>query len=342
MTHEWWQSVWASRGLTAIALWPLSRVYALLAWLDRVSFQCGLRKIRVSSVPVVVIGNLTVGGTGKSPLVAWLCEALLQEGLRPGIVSRGYGGQIRDLPHRVTLDDTAARVGDEPLMLAQQTGRPVCVCSRRSAAVAMLEASGEVDVVLSDDGLQHHAMARHVEIVVVDQARGFGNRWRLPAGPLRDSVQRMEAVDTVVYQRRPGSTEDSDVASFVLKATDCRLLNSGDAVALSSFAGQRVHAVAAIGRPMRFFETLELAGVEVIQHALPDHHPLQPSDVTFSDELAVLITAKDAVKLDVDGLSSPVHVVQTQLLPSPALLKATESLVSRLRSCPASLQEVDS
>lgn len=324
-------------------LWPLSRIYAMFAWVDKATYRTGLRKVQASSLPVVVVGNLSVGGTGKSPLVSWLCEQFAQRGLRTGIVSRGYGGQVRQGAHRVSADDLASFVGDEPLMLARQTGRPVCVARRRSAAVALHEQAGDIDVVLSDDGLQHHAMARDIEIVVIDDARGFGNRWRLPAGPLREHASRVDEVDLVVHQRQPGVPEESGVASFVLGIDSCRHLASNERVPVSHFAGQTVHAVAAIGRPARFFETLRLANIEVIEHPLPDHHPLQVSDLRFGDSHAVLITAKDAVKLDAQQMGDvAAHVVDTRLLPSTALRSAIDTLVVDLsKHCSNAQESVD-
>ena len=321
-------AVWASRGPWAILLLPLSGLYAALAWLDRWSFQSGLRKVYRSRLPVVIVGNLSVGGTGKSPLTAWLCKQLAAAGVRPGIVSRGYGGQVRNQAHRVRLTDSPALVGDEPLMLAQQTQMPVVVCGKRALAVALLEQSGEVDVIVSDDGLQHHAMARDVEIVVIDQARGFGNGFYLPAGPMRESSHRLNSVDHVVYQRQPATDEKPAELSFLLDVTEAIGLTSGEMTPLADYQGQHVHAVAAIGHPARFFDVLRSYGLKVIEHPLPDHHPLKPSDVCFDNAYPVLVTSKDAVKLDASNQQlQHVQVVPAILQPSTRLQHITADLL---------------
>lgn len=333
MKGSWLQAAWQTRGLTALALWPLSQVFAALAAIDRRLYTSGFRAIHPSALPVVVVGNLSVGGTGKSPLTAWLCQQFETAGLRPGIVSRGHGGSAGDHAHRVQLDDPASLVGDEPLMLARQTRVPVCVCRKRAQAVALLERSGEVDVVLSDDGLQHHAMQRDVEIVVIDAARGLGNGFRLPAGPLRESPARLSTVDHVVYQRPPGTEASPELASFVLQLSQVTALNTGEASSLSRYRGKRVHAVAGIGRPERFFAALRLYGLHVIEHALPDHHPLSIGDVSFDDNHLVLVTSKDAVKLDArDARCAHVHVVPAELVASTALQAMSDCLVERLHS----------
>ncbi len=323
--------VWATRGPLALALLPLSALYAALAGLNRWTYQSGLRTVYRSHLPIVIVGNLSVGGTGKSPLTAWLCNQLLAHGVRPGIVSRGYGGRVRDQAHRVQTTDSADLVGDEPLMLARLTQVPVCVCRKRARAIALLEQSGEVDVILSDDGLQHHAMARDVEIVVVDKARGFGNGFRLPAGPMRESPQRVSVVDYLIYQRQPGTAEVPDEPSFVLDVTTVRNVSTGKESDLSEYKGRPVHAVAGIGRPARFFDALRQHGLDVIEHPLPDHHPLQPSDVCFDNTHPVFVTSKDAVKLDAkDARLHHVHEVPAVLHASTGLQRLVNKLLEDL------------
>ncbi len=332
MTAAGWQSIWSSRGPMACLLWPVSQLYRSLAALDRALYRMGVRRVEPSRLPVLVVGNIGVGGTGKSPLTAWLCEQLAAAGLRPGIVSRGYGGSHAGAAHRVSDHDEASVVGDEPLMLAHMTGVPVSVCRRRAEAVEQLASSGEVDVVVSDDGLQHHAMARDIEIVVVDAVTGFGNGWLLPAGPLRESTDRLDSVDLVVYQCGAGMDAPTSRASFELALTNCRSLTSGTSERVTRFAGQRVHAVAAIGRPARFFDALRSVGIDVIEHPLPDHHPITPEDVAFDDPMPVLVTQKDAIKLQ--SIHSPldkVYTVETRLQPSTQLRDACDQLVDQLR-----------
>jgi len=252
--------------------------------------------------PVVVVGNLTVGGTGKTPLVAWLAQRLTAQGLRVGIVSRGYGRSF-DEPHLVEADSSWGAVGDEPLLLRRRTGCLTVVGRERVAAAKALVAHG-VDVILSDDGLQHLRLARDCEIVVVDGSRGFGNGRLLPAGPLREPVSRLLRSDITVVNGRaehPSLLRARQVAgSTVLAMTRasgnaCRV-DSGAAQPLESFRGQRVHAVAGIGNPSRFFRDLREHGIEVLEHPFPDHHPFEAHELEFGDALPVLMTEKDAVK----------------------------------------------
>jgi tetraacyldisaccharide 4'-kinase len=245
-------------------------------------------------VPVIVVGNLTVGGTGKTPLVLWLVEFLRSHGYRPGIVSRGYGSRA-SAPQAVANASDPMLVGDEPVLLAQRAQCPVWVGTRRAdTARALLTARPDCDVIISDDGLQHYALRRDVELVVVDGDRGFGNRMLLPAGPLRESLSRLKSVDAVVInggKTRPGEF------SMRLAGDVFRNLGDGKATAQAAdFLGKRVHAVAGIGNPGRFFAHLRQLGLDVVEHAFPDHHAFQPQELQFADADAILMTEKDAVK----------------------------------------------
>jgi tetraacyldisaccharide 4'-kinase len=289
--HDWLIDTWYGGTRRGLWLWPLAALYAFASAVDRALYRLGLRRVYTAPVAVVVIGNLTVGGTGKTPLVLWLGERLRERGLRVGIVSRGYGRGGAGA-RRVTPDDAPAEVGDEPALVSRRLGVPVAVAAARRDAVRLIE--GECDVILSDDGLQHHALARDVEIAVVDGRRGLGNGWRLPAGPLREATSRLDRVDAVVVNgagyTRPGALR-MDVAPtrFVELAT-------GRTAAPESFAGQRVHGVAALGHPERFFALLRKLGVEPQEHRFRDHHAFTPMDIAFGDSLPVLMTEKDAVK----------------------------------------------
>jgi len=252
--------------------------------------------------PVIVVGNLTVGGTGKTPLVAWLAERLSRLGLRVGIVSRGYGRSF-DEPHLVEPDSSWREVGDEPLLLRRRTGCLTIVGRERVAAAQALVAHG-VDVIVADDGLQHLQLARDCEIVVVDGSRGFGNGRLLPAGPLREPASRAQRVDVTVVngeaehrsleQQRPAATS---FITMIMVAGNARRIDDGAPERpLESFRGERVHAVAGIGNPSRFFRDLHQQGIDIVEHAFADHHPFTERDLEFGDSLPVLMTEKDAVK----------------------------------------------
>jgi tetraacyldisaccharide 4'-kinase len=241
-------------------------------------------------VPVIVIGNLSVGGTGKTPLTIAVVAALRARGYRPGVVSRGYGGSQRE---PLLLGDTPdpAQVGDEPCLI-HASGVPVAVGRDRPAAARLLFDAG-CNVLVADDGLQHYRLARDVEICVIDGVRRFGNRRLLPAGPLREPPSRLQRVDLRVCNG--GVAQDGEYP-MQLCGGDVVALDDGRTQPLASFGGQRVHAVAAIGNPQRFFDSLRAAGIDTIEHAFADHHDFAATDLDFADDLPVLMTDKDAVK----------------------------------------------
>lgn len=288
---------------------PLSWLFGLIVAVRRAAYRRRLFAVHRASVPVIVVGNLSVGGTGKSPFVAWLVAQLSARGFHPGVLARGYGAPVQGAV-RVTATSTAAMVGDEAVMLAQSTGSPVVVAPRRADGAKLLEHLG-VDCIVCDDGLQHLALARDLEIVLVDAARGFGNGRLLPAGPLRESVRRLNSVDFVVVQGARVEAAGTDVprawqgwhGTFAMRLAQQYVIPvSAAPVAASSsrtiesFAGQSVHAVAGIGHPARFFAALRAAGLRPIEHPFADHHAFRPEDISFDDNLPVLMTAKDAVK----------------------------------------------
>jgi tetraacyldisaccharide 4'-kinase len=283
---------WYRRGLLPWLLWPVSIVFGIAVALRRILYFLRVLKSAHPGIPVIVVGNLTVGGSGKTPLVIWIAEFLKSKGWSPGIVSRGYGARITE-PRAATLAAEAAEVGDEPILLSRRSGCPVWVGADRVQVAARLRAAhGDVNVLVLDDGLQHYAVRRDLEIAVVD-ARGFGNGFLLPAGPLREPKSRLRAVDAVVSHAAPvkgfGMTLQGDVLH---RMTDAR-----ERQPLKAFAGQRVHAVAGIGDPNRFFLHQGKAGLKVVPHPFPDHHPFTPRDLEFGDDAPVLLTEKDAVKL---------------------------------------------
>lgn len=286
-------SLWQSRNLVSVLLLPLSLVFATLAFLRRSAYRLGIRKIHRFDVPLVVVGNITVGGTGKTPLVVWLVRFLRDQGLRPGIVSRGYRGTARHWPQQVRPDSDPTVVGDEAVLLAAQAACPVCVGPDRAEAVRALCRHTDINIAISDDGLQHYAMDRDLEIAVIDGDRRFGNGFMLPAGPLRESRGRLDQVDMVVVN---GSGGDGEYSMKLDQPTVYRLKGEADGRSLAHFGRAAVHAVAGIGNPERFFSLLERHGVDIQRHAFPDHHAYRAEDLSFADSMPVLMTDKDAVK----------------------------------------------
>ena len=284
---------WYRRGAIAWLLWPVSLVFGVLVLVRRVLYKLRILGSKHPGIPVIVVGNVTVGGTGKTPLVIWIAEFLKAKGWSPGIVSRGYKGKGEG-PRAATIADDAAQVGDEPILLSRRSGCPVWVGADRLAAIAGLRgANPDVDVLILDDGLQHYRLRRDLEIAVVD-GRGVGNGFLLPAGPLREPAWRLRTVDAVVAN---GLGRKADFTMMLAGEELHRMTDARERRPLTAFAGQRVHAVAGIGDPKRFFLQLGAAGLKVLPHPFPDHHPFQPRDLEFGDGLPVLMTEKDAVKL---------------------------------------------
>src|SRR5699024_4129312 len=276
----------------SLLLAPLSLLYAGVISVRRLAYRQGwLRSTRVA-VPVLVVGNITVGGSGKTPLTAYIARELGRRGLHVGIISRGYGGRSEHYPLHVTGDSDATLVGDEPLLLAQRGAATVVVDPVRARGAQWLVEYHGVDVIVADDGLQHYALARDAEIAVVDGGRGYGNGWLLPAGPLREPQSRLRTVDLQLVQAANGD--------FTLLPDAVRPLSvdaeTGQGRDLDTFAGQSVHAIAAIGAPARFFALLRAHGIDVIEHAFADHHAFSADDILFADQHPVLMTEKDAVK----------------------------------------------
>lgn len=284
---------WYTRRPWLILLTPVSFIYCLGMRLRWLCYRAGLLSCERLPVPVVVVGNLTVGGTGKTPLVGWLARHLQQAGYRPGIVARGYRGKARHWPQQVRADSDPVMVGDEAVMLAGMSNCPMAVGPQRvQAAQALLEHSG-CDVIISDDGLQHYALQRDIEIAVIDGVRRLGNGFCLPAGPLREPASRLRRVDLLVVN---GLGNHGEYPMRMRTPHALRLNNENDVRELADFRGQQVHAVAGIGNPERFFGALRQAGMHVAEHVFPNHHGYTSRDVDFDDDLPVLMTAKDAVK----------------------------------------------
>lgn len=282
-------SLWYSRHPLRWVLYPFSLLYRGV-----VALRCVyLKRFKQEHVPVpiIVVGNLTVGGVGKTPLVIAIAQHFTARGLRVGVVSRGYGAKIKHFPHEVCVDDTAHDVGDEPLLLAQKTQVPVVIAPKRMDAVNYLIEQHQVDLIISDDGLQHYNMGRSIEIAVMDGKRGLGNRLCLPAGPLRESPKRLKKVDIVVVNGAdwPGAYRFDLVPDAVIK------LINGDKVQLDCLKSEYVAAVAGIGHPERFFDTLTGLGLTYKPYVFPDHHRFVSADFNLPERVCVM-TEKDAVK----------------------------------------------
>jgi tetraacyldisaccharide 4'-kinase len=292
----WYGPAWRS-----IPLWPLAAIFGVGVATRRALYASGLLHSAKVGVPVVVVGNLTVGGTGKTPVAAWLARELTRRGRRVGVVLRGYGGKHSGRVRVVAADDDPADVGDEALLHARLRPHVVVIGADRVAAARVAEEEG-AEVVVCDDGLQHLGLARDYEIVVVDAARGFGNGLLLPAGPLREPARRLERADAVVLTRRgPGGAarvhpRHPFLAEAALTPGAAVNLLSGSKRELASFTGKRVHAVAAVGNPQAFFDALRAVGLDLVEHPLPDHAPIDPTAPPFPVEATVLMTEKDAVK----------------------------------------------
>jgi tetraacyldisaccharide 4'-kinase len=312
---------WYREPLTFLSfcLLPLSLIFRAVVYVRRALYQHGFKKVFNAPVPVIVVGNITVGGTGKTPLVIWLANFLRNQGYKPGIVSRGYGGD--GVLKAVTPAMLAVNSGDEALLMARRTGCPVVTGVNRVAAVQKLLAENDCDIVISDDGLQHYRLGRQVEIALVDGVRRFGNESLLPAGPLREPISRLQQVDFIVTQQQAREDEfEMQLAGDELVS----LLDADKTKSLQDFQGSRVHAVAAIGNPQRFYASLREAGLVVIEHNFPDHYHFVRRDLDFTDDLPVIMTEKDAVKCIAIASANhwylPVDAVVTSLF-SDQLLK---------------------
>lgn len=320
----------------AAALWPASRVFAALAWLRRLAYRTGLLARARAGVPVLVVGNLVAGGSGKTPIALWIAQQARAAGAHPALLARGWGGSAQGA-REVNLAASPDEVGDEPLLLARRSGLPVWIGRDRASAVDALRARHpDVDLVVLDDGLQHYRLARDLELAVVD-ARGFGNGWRLPAGPLREAPARLASVDAVLahgidparLRAFAGAVPVFTVslAGAVLE----RLIDAGDRRPASAFAASPVHAVAGIGDPSRFFRHLEGLGLRVLPHAFPDHHRFCAADLAFGDDLPVVMTEKDAVKCR--AFAHAAHwMLPVDAVPEPAFRDWLLARLEHLRS----------
>ncbi len=320
-----WNQRWYGDKKPALMYRLLAALFAALSGFRRALYRWKIFKTHHFKVPVIVVGNITVGGGGKTPMVIYLARQLLNKGRRVGIVSRGYGGQRKVEPMLVTPGADAAASGDEPLLMAKTLNIPVVVGKNRAQAVKTLIRQHSVDVVLSDDGLQHVAMGRDAEIVMLDADRQLGNGYLLPAGPLREKPERLEQADLVVYKGE-GAGE-----LFYTHHIDCiyRLNQPKNTRSIDSLRSQKIIAMAGIANPEGFFNMLSAKGLAVVKQPKADHHVFTADD--FSDEYVTLITEKDAVKC-ANIQHADVWVVKSRIEPSPKTIEAIETLFNRVLS----------
>lgn len=283
---------WYQRNLLVICLLPIAWVFCLLVTIRRYLYRTGILNASRLPVPVVIIGNISVGGSGKTPLLISLVELLKQHGMQPGVISRGYGGKATHWPQQVREDSDPRIVGDEPLMIARNCHVPIAVGPDRVLAAQQLLQHHACNIILSDDGMQHYALKRDIEIAVVDGIRRYGNGYCLPAGPLREPVSRLSNVDFIIAN---GLAQKGEY-SMHLSVSQIINMDSGEVKKLDEWRGKEVNAIAGIGRPERFFFLLKQHGITIQSHPFDDHHDFIASNLVFDNELPIVMTEKDAVK----------------------------------------------
>ncbi len=292
-TRKLIEKIWYQNHPLGYLLYPFGWLFGLFVSIRRFCYLSGILPVQNVSVPVIVVGNITVGGTGKTPLIIWLGEYLKERGMKPGFISRGYGGKSKKWPQQVRPDSNPVLVGDEPVLIAQRSGCPVAVSANRYIAAKELLEHTDCNILLCDDGLQHLSLYRNLEIAVIDGDRRFGNGQCLPAGPLRESVRQLDSVDMIVGNSKAGKNE---FLMEYLYGDIISLSDSSKTLDKDSLKGLTVHTVAGIGNPQRYFSYLRSLGVRAIKHEFPDHHEYSASDLQFNDDLPVVMTEKDAVK----------------------------------------------
>jgi tetraacyldisaccharide 4'-kinase len=321
--HDWFLGTWYGGSARGWWLLPAAWLFGALASLRRALYSRGFLPRYRSRRPVVIVGNLTVGGTGKTPFTVWLARELVRRGISVGVALRGYGGE-RGPARLVSSEDSAAAVGDEALLLRRKLDLPVAIAARRADAVKILEDTS--DVILCDDGLQHYALARDFEIAVVDGSRGFGNGYLLPAGPLREPVRRLASVDAVVIN---GSGFDwSSAIRMEIEPVAVVALRDGSRRPLAEYSGREVTAIAAIGNPERFFTLLRANGLRVQTRVLPDHVRFRPEEAGAGAGRMILMTEKDAVKCAGDGWGEAGYLEVQARIDAPAGLSLLERIAA--------------
>lgn len=349
---------WQRQAAWLWLLLPISWLYGLITMLRRHAYKFGLLASYRAPVPVMVIGNISVGGSGKTPLIITLVDYLQAQGINVGVISRGYGGDASQMPALVNTAGLPSVVGDEPCLIVNVTGVPMAVCpNRKQAITTLLAAHSDLQLIIADDGLQHYALQRDIEWIVVDAARGFGNEQLLPTGFLREPMSRLQGA-TVIYHEEPNTSSASDTKniqqsqadrlSMHLQADNLQLLwqsvlsdaQTTDSQLTGSEVnnkapkkGSRVHAVSGIGYPQRFFDTLHSLGFEVIGHPYPDHYEFSLAELLQYREYPIVVTTKDAVKI---------RALLLQLTAEQPLIDEYKALVSRLWVLPVTAVLSDS
>ena len=285
--------IWYEKNGWSLFLRPFSWLYCSIVITRRYAYRWSLLRSERLAVPIIIVGNLTVGGAGKTPLVIYLTELLRAKGYQPGIVSRGYKGKAQSWPQQVRPDGDPVIVGDEAILISRRTQAPMAVGPDRVAAAKALLQYHNCDIIISDDGLQHYSLQRTIEIAVIDGVRRFGNQCCLPAGPLREPLKRLQEVDLKLTN---GIAIDDEISMRYEFDEVVSLHDSEIKQSLKDFKGRTVHAVAGIGNPQRFFDLLRKQGLKIIEHGFPDHYYYYESDINFGDQYPVVMTEKDAVK----------------------------------------------
>jgi tetraacyldisaccharide 4'-kinase len=283
------------KNFLAYLLWPLSWLYRGLVFLRCALYEFHIKSSTHFSVPIIVIGNITVGGSGKTPLLIEIAQFLQKEGWRPSVISRGYGGKAKHYPIHVHVNSSPHEVGDEPLLIVKRTACPTLVDPKRSRGVKALLEKTDCNIILSDDGLQHLALGRDIEIVVIDNQRRFGNSFCLPAGPLREPISRLKKVDFVVGK---GKAYPNEFEMTLILDHFYQLIKPENKKNADYFYGKKLHAAAGIGNPKQFFNSLRTLGLTIIEHPFPDHHFFKPCDFNYGQDSIILMTEKDAVKCE--------------------------------------------
>lgn len=284
---------WYSKSGLTTTLLPLSWLFCILVQVRRLAYHLKILRTTKLDVPIIVVGNITVGGTGKTPLVIELANLLKKQGYRPAVISRGYGGKARTWPQQVRWDGDPTMVGDEAILIARRTLCPMAVGPDRVASAKALLKYTDCNVILSDDGLQHYSLGRDIEIAVIDGVRRYGNESCLPAGPLREPIKRLEQVN---FKITNGVAAPDEYAMTYKPQQLRRADDPAVTLDLSSLKNQTVHAIAGIGNPQRFFEQLKKSNLDIIEHAFPDHYAFVKEDLDFGEIQPIIITEKDAVK----------------------------------------------
>ncbi len=307
---------WQRQALWLWLLLPVSWLYGLIISIRQQAYKLGLAKSYRAPIPIMVIGNITVGGSGKTPLIIALVDYLQQHDVRVGVISRGYGGDSAQMPALVTTDSLPSIVGDEPSLIVSMTGVPMAVCPNRQQAIStLIQAHPNLQLIIADDGLQHYALQRDIEWIVVDVARGFGSGQLLPTGFLREPMSRLDKATVIYHEKldnnlKVNSSQSTERLTMHLQPDSLQALWSSlwfsdgnrfcvtsQATIVKPLSGSQVHGVSGIGYPQRFFATLEALGFQVSAHPYPDHYDFRLIDLLQYKHYPIIITSKDAVKI---------------------------------------------